>query len=236
MALPVINDKPKYELKVPSTKKSVRFRPFLVKEQKVLLLAYESKDKRSIVRAMLDTIQSCCDDTIDVYKLSTFDVDYIFTQIRAKSVGESVELTVACSSCSTKNDVSINLENIAIDVPKQDMVLKLTDSISIKFKYPDYGSFLGSDTFFTTESRVEQVTDILISCLDSVMTEDENISIKDEPREEIIRFIDSLSSAQFDKVNKFIDSIPTLKHDINFKCISCGTDNLRTLEGLEDFF
>ena len=236
MALPIINDKPKYEMVIPSTKKKVRYRPFLVKEQKVLLLAYESKDRRGIVRSILDTIESCVEEKIDVYKLATFDVDYMFSQIRAKSVGEVVHLNIDCSKCEVKNEASLNLDKIEVDVKKQDMIVKLTDTISLKFKYPDYNYFINDNKFFTNESDIDSVLDIIISCLDSIQTNDENLSIADEPREEVQRFIESLTADQFEKVKDFINTIPKLTHQIKFKCINCGEENTRIVEGLEDFF
>lgn len=236
MALPIINDKPKYEMVIPSTKKKVRFRPFLVKEQKVLLLAFESKDKRGIVRAILDTIESCIEEKIDVYKLATFDVDYAFSQIRAKSVGEVVHLNIDCSKCEVKNEASLNLDKIEVDVKKQNMIVKLTDTISLKFKYPDYSYFIGDNKFFANESEIDSILDIIISCLDSIQTNDENLSIADEPREEVQRFIESLTADQFEKIKDFINTIPKLTHQIKFKCINCGEENTRIVEGLEDFF
>ena len=236
MALPLINDKPKYEMVIPSTKKKIRYRPFLVKEQKILLLAYESKDKRGIIRAILDTLNACIEEDINVYKLSTFDVDYMFSQIRAKSVGEVVYLNIDCNKCSTKNEANLNLEDVKVNVHKQDMITKITDKISVKFKYPDYNFFTPYNKFFTNETDTDSAIDIIISCLESVMTEDENISIADESREEVVRFVESLTAAQFDKIKEFINGIPKLTHEIKFKCISCGEENTRIVEGLEDFF
>ena len=182
MALPVLNEVPKYELTIPSTQEKVLFRPFLVKEQKILLLAYESKNRKQIVQAMLDTIGACA-QTVDVMKLSTFDVDYIFTQIRAKSVGEKVELNVSCTECNTPNQTTVNLEEIVVDIPDKNMIVPITNEISIKLKYPNYGYYMASSTFFEIETQSEMMTEIVISCLDSVMTEEENISIKDESKE-----------------------------------------------------
>ena len=235
MALPVLNEVPKYELTVPSTQENVLFRPFLVKEQKILLLAYESKNRKQIVQAMLDTIGACA-QTVDVMKLSTFDVDYIFTQIRAKSVGEKVELNVSCTECNTPNQTTVNLEEIVVDIPDKNMIVPITNEISIKLKYPNYGYYMASSTFFEIETQSEMMTEIVISCLDSVMTEEENISIKDESKEEITKFIESLTSSQFEKISNFVENLPTLKHTIHYNCINCGVENNKELEGLDDFF
>ena len=235
MALPVLNEVPKYELTIPSTQEKVLFRPFLVKEQKILLLAYESKNRKQIVQAMLDTIGACA-QTVDVMKLSTFDVDYIFTQIRAKSVGEKVELNVSCTECNTPNQTTVNLEEIVVDIPDRNMTVPITNEISIKLKYPNYGYYMASSTFFEIETQSEMMTEIAISCLDSVMTEEENISIKDESKEEITKFIESLTSSQFEKISNFVQNLPTLKHTIHYNCINCGVENNKELEGLDDFF
>ena len=235
MALPVLNEVPKYELTIPSTQEKVLFRPFLVKEQKILLLAYESKNRKQIVQAMLDTIGACA-QTVDVMKLSTFDVDYIFTQIRAKSVGEKVELNVSCTECNTPNQTTVNLEEIVVDIPDKNMIVPITNEISIKLKYPNYGYYMASSTFFEIETQSEMMTEIVISCLYSVMTEEENISIKDESKEEITKFIESLTSSQFEKISNFVENLPTLKHTIHYNCINCGVENNKELEGLDDFF
>ena len=236
MALPSLNAAPKYELTVPSTKKKIRFRPFLVKEQKILLLAYESQDKKQIIQAIIDTVKSCTDDEINVYDLTTFDVDYIFTQIRAKSVGEKVDLQIACSSCEQANDVQVNLEDIQIECDKESEVIKLTDQVSVKVKYPDYDRFINHSNIFDAQSASEMVMEIIIASIDSIMTEEENIPAVNESKEELVNFVESMNSEQFEKINQFVENMPVMKHEVNFKCISCGEDNTRVLQGIDDFF
>lgn len=239
MALPILaNSVPKYDTVVPSTKKKIRFRPFLVKEQKTLLIAYESKDKTAMIRAMIDTIKSCVVDEVDVYKLSTFDIDYLFAQIRAKSVGENTQLLFNCSECDTQNEVNVDISKARVDIsPDVESTIKITDTISVKMKYPDYNYFIKNIQMFDeSKSGVESLTDIVVSCIDTVLTEDEAIRIADEPREEVITFIESLTSEQFEKINKFIESLPKIKQEVKFSCANCQHENVRTLEGLEDFF
>lgn len=235
MALPQLNTTPKYQLKVPSTGKTVKFRPFLVKEQKVLLIAYESQDRRAIVQSMLDTIGACVED-VDLRKLTTFDIDYIFTQVRAKSVGEMVDLNMQCTECETNNEVKVNLEDVQMKVNKQDMTVELTDKISVQLKYPDYSFFIKNPKILNSDSQADVLVDIVISCIDAVQTEEERISIADEPREEVERFIESLTSAQFEKIGEFVKDLPKLTHEVKFTCVNCQHENKRTLEGLEDFF
>ena len=236
MALPLLNDSPKYELAIPSTGEMVRFRPFLVKEQKVLLLAYESQNKRQIIQAILDTIKSCVESDFNVAKLTTFDLDYMFTQIRAKSVGEKVNIHIPCESCQTSNEVEINLEEIEIEKTPSEEIVQLTDDISVKLKYPNYADFLRDKDFFESESQSEMIMKIMIASIESIMTNEENILLKDEPKEEVEKFIDSMTGAQFEKITKFVQHMPVMKQDVKFKCISCGEENNRTLQGIDDFF
>jgi len=235
MALPQLNTTPKYEMIIPSTQKKVRFRPFLVKEQKVLMIAFESKDRRAIIQSILDTIGACVEG-VNPQKMTTFDVDYAFTQIRAKSVGETADLSIACSECDTPNEITFNLEEIKLEVEKKNMLVKVTDDISIKMKYPDYDMFIKDPKLMDTDSPTQAVIDLIVSCLESIQSGEENIMIEDEPREEVERFIDSLTATQFEKISEFVMNLPKLTHDLKFKCTKCGHENTRKLEGLDDFF
>jgi ribosomal protein L44E len=236
MALPSLNESPKYELVVPSTGKKLRYRPFLVKEQKVLLLAYESQDKQQIINAILDTVAACTAGDIDVLDLTTFDIDYIFTQIRSKSVGEKVDLQIACSNCEQANDVQINLEDIKVEVERDSEIIKLNDQISIKMKYPNYNRFMLNSKIFEVTTASEMIIEIVLSSIDSIMTEEENISAKDETREDLLNFVESMNAEQFEKVSRFVESMPVMKHEVNFKCVNCGEENTRLLQGIDDFF
>lgn len=236
MALPKLNSSPKYELVVPSTGQKIRFRPFLVKEQKVLLLAYESQDKKQIVQAIIDTINSCVEDGLSTYSLATFDVDYIFTQIRAKSVGEVVELQIACETCETPNDVNVNLEEITVDIKEKDNVIQLTDEISVKMGYPDYSTLMLDGRIFEAQSTSEIVMEVILASIDSIVTEEENIIARDESKQDLIDFVESMNADQFKKISDFVENMPVMKHHLDFKCVSCGHDNRRTLQGIDDFF
>lgn len=236
MALPVLSTEPKYEVEIPSNKQRVRFRPFLVKEQKVLLLAYETQDKKQIVQAILDVVASCVVDEINVYSLTTFDIDYLFTQIRGKSVGEKVELVINCNSCETPNDVDVNLEEIKIDVKEATKTVKLTEEVSVKLKFPDYSNLLSNDKFFTAESQSEIIMEVIAACIENIMTENENIIVKNEPREDVIKFIESMNSQQFQMISDFVQNIPAMTHEVSFNCVNCGIGNSQILKGIDDFF
>lgn len=235
MALPSLNATPSYDLTVPSTKEKLKYRPFLVKEQKILMLAYESQDKKQIINAILDTIVSCV-ESIDIKKLTTFDVDYIFTQIRGKSVGEKIEFSFQCGSCNAPIQAEVNIDNIKVDITESEKIVKLTDQISVKLKYPSYIDFSNRIGSLENESQTETVMEVIISCMDSIMTEEENILLKNESKEEVMKFIESMNSKQFDVVSDFVQQMPQIKYDLNLKCISCGQEEEKVLRGLDDFF
>ena len=235
MALPVLNATPSYELTVPSNKQKLKYRPFLVKEQKVLMLAYESQDKKQVINAMLNTLASCVQD-IDITQLTTFDVDYIFTQIRAKSVGENIELKINCSQCNTPNDIEVNLEDIDVNVGEGEKIIKLTDEISVKLKYPSYYNFMNRLGDLESQSETETIMEVVVSCMDSILTDEENISLKDESHQEVMNFIESMNSKQFEMVSEFVQNMPTMTHAFQLKCISCGHEEEKVLRGLDDFF
>lgn len=236
MALPRLNESPQYELVIPSSGETVKYRPFLVKEQKVLLIAYESKDQKQIIGAILNCISGCLDGQIDVSKLSTFDSDYIFTMIRSKSVGERVTVSAKCKDCDHRSDAEIDLEKIELQGEMKPSVIQLTDDIHLKMKYPSYNDFISNEKIMAEEINTTSVFEMLTSCIESVMTEDENIQLRDEPREEVERFINSLTSEQFAVVRKFVESMPKIVLDFEFTCESCNIVNQHRLEGLQDFF
>lgn len=237
MALPVINETPKYHLTIPSTQKKVFFRPFLVKEQKTLLMALESQDQKTIIRAISDIIDSCVVDQINTKSLATFDVEYIFTQIRSKSVGETSEVNIKCAECSTDNQVVIDLSKIEVKVDGPPPIIDLTSQYKLKMKFPRYDRLLD---MIPDQEETPSVADILfrlaLVCLDQLMTEDEVINFDEEPEEERIKFLENLNSEQFKDIMSFVQTLPKLTEDIEFDCSSCKHHNEYKLEGLDDFF
>ena len=238
MALPVLsNDKPTYEVVVPSTQETFRFRPFLVKEQKSLLIAFESQDNKQILTTMLNCIESCVPG-IDLNKLATFDMDYIFTQIRAKSVGEKSTIMTKCIKCEEENKVEINLEKIKMEKAEiKSKVIPITDQINLQMKYPTYMDVLANPNISNdNSSEVEVLFDSIRSCLYAVQTGDDNIIISQEPHEEVEKFINSLTNQQLEKITQFVNNMPTLTHREKFQCEKCGHENTLALRGLQDFF
>lgn len=230
MALPLLNDTPKYEMKIPSTGKKVRFRPYLVKEEKILMIAAESKDIHQITRAVVDTIVTCCDGKVNKKDLTTFDVEYMFLQLRAKSVGENISLKINCEECGTPNDQEVNLDSITVNVAKKDNIIKLSDKISVEMSYPSY-EMMNFDADANEAGFM-----ILGKCIKAVITEDERIDLADETDESIKNFIESMTQGQFEKITSYMQDIPTVKHDINFTCQGCNHNNNILLQGMQSFF
>lgn len=235
MALPKLNSAPTYEMKIPSTGKSVVYRPFLVKEQKNLLIAFEAQNRQDLVRAVIRTIEACVEDSIKG-TLTTFDVDYMFTKIRSKSVGETADILIPCEECDTNNEVRIELDKVEVTGDMPEMLIPINDDVTVKMKFPTYEEFLSNQTLLDSTSATEALLQLIVTCLDSVLTEEERFAIKDEPQEEIVTFLESMTTEQFGKVSAFAASIPALTQDLEFACESCDHTNKKTLKGLDDFF
>lgn len=235
MALPKLNSAPVYEMTVPSTGQNVTYRPFLVKEQKNLLIAFEAQNRRDLVRAVQRTIEACVEDDIE-NNLTTFDIDYMFTKIRSKSVGETANILVPCSECETKNEVVVDLDDVSVDSEIPDMMIPITDDVTVQMKFPTYEDFLKNTNLLESTTVTEALLQLIITCMDSVLTEEEKYSLRDETSEEVINFLESMTSEQFEKVSQFANSIPNVTKTISFSCESCGHENEKTLKGLDDFF
>jgi hypothetical protein len=241
MALPRLNESPSYSMEVPSSKQVVQYRPMLVKEQKILMIANESKDKVQMISGMLKTVEACIEGNINARTLPTYDIDYMFTQIRAVSVGETSDIQLPCDECEKFTEVSINIKGInppQVNKNDIDTLIELTPEIKLKMKHPSYsivldGSVKGGDA---EELSTADMMNFVIGCMDSIQTETDNISFKDEPLEEKQRFLDSLTTGQFTKLTDYIEKVPKLSQNINFNCEHCSHPNTRLLEGMESFF
>jgi len=235
--IPKLNDKPLYDITIPSTGEEHRFRPYLVKEEKILLMAFESDDRKTILKAIVDTIQACLDKELDVSKLTLYDVEYLFTKIRSKSVGESTEVRLACISCDEYNDVAVKLEEVKVSESTVKNTIELNPEITMVMRYPSYLSLLQKNEVIPDDATsTDVIFETIISCIEYVRTEDENIIFADEKEEDQKSFLDSLTSDQFVQIMNFVNNMPKLKHEVLFKCEHCGSENKSTLQGLEDFF
>lgn len=233
MALPKLNSA-SYETMIPSTGQVINFRPYLVKEEKILMMALESNDQKQIVKATKDMISSCVTDEIDVDKLATFDIESLFLQLRSKSVGESIGLKVKCDNCETQNDVTVNFDEIGVDVPSDDGVIMITDDVGVKMRYPSFNDISAINP--DKEESIETAFDIIMKCIDSVFDSDNVYPAEAEGPTKMRVFVESLNTAQFQKLAQFFENMPVLKTVVDFNCVSCKEDNSTELKGLQSFF
>jgi len=241
MPLPKIAT-PTHELKLPSTGKPIKYRPFLVKEEKVLILALESQDIKQITLAIKSVLKDCIlTKGIKVEDLPSFDIEYIFLNVRGKSVGESIDLIVTCSDDGT-TEVPVKLFVDEIQVQKDEehsTEIRIDDSIVIKMKYPSLEQFIKNNFDFTTQesvSTIERSFDIISSCIESIFTEEEAWAASDVTKKELIEFIESMNADQFKKIEKFFETMPKLSHTFTVINPNTKQENTVTLEGLTSFF
>ena len=225
-----------YLMTVPSTGKEVEFRPYTVKEEKVLMIAMESKDQKQTFRALKSVIKDCVQENIDMNKLTLFDFEYMFLQLRAKSVGEVVDLNLKCQAeeCGGVVPVSVDLDSITVSEMPESNVVKLDDKIGVTFNFPSLD--IAERYQEADMEKVSSVFDMIVDCTESIFDEEEVYDCKNETRENIINFYESLSSPQFAKVSEFFQAIPTVEKDIEYKCPKCGHENKVELKGLQSFF
>lgn len=236
MALPQLNDVPNYDLVIPSTQQKITYRPFLVKEQKVLLMALETQDQAQVLRAITNTIQACVIDKINIENLATYDVEYLFTQIRSKSVGETTTVNMICQSCEGQTEVSINLGDIKIDdVHAIDNKVVLNDQFTLQLRPPQYKAML-SDKILNANSATETLYSAVVMSLDSLLTEDEKILFDDESPEDVENFLENLTQTQFQSIMDYVNQLPSLKHNVDYACEHCHHENKVVLQGIQDFF
>jgi hypothetical protein len=238
MPLPKIAT-PTYELVLPSTEKTVRYRPFLVKEEKLLVLALESEDNKQITNAIKTVIKSCVTAKgLKVETLPTFDIEYLFLNIRGKSVGEELEVNIICPDDKvTEVPVTIDLDDI--QVQKSDdhnNQIKIDDNIMMEMKYPSLDEFIKNNFDFKEGNQMEQSFDLIASCIDKIYTEDEVWSTADCTKKEVKEFLESMNSSQFKDIEKFFETMPKLKHDITVKNPKTKVESTVVLEGLASFF
>ncbi len=234
MALPKINNM-KYDTVVPSTGKTVQFRPYLVKEEKILMMAMESNDSKQIMQATKDVIKSCVYDDINVDELAMFDIESLFLALRAKSVGERIDLKVKCENCGHMNDVQIDFDDIDIPVIDDDKkMIMLTDDVGITLRYPSYADV--SKIKPGSEDSVETAFDMIMACIETIFDADAVHNAKTEGKKAVREFIESLNSAQFAKISQFFENMPAISHKLEFKCANCDTGNVQNLRGIQSFF
>ena len=238
MPLPKIAT-PTYELELPSTGKTIQYRPFLVKEEKVLVIALESEDNKQITTAIKTVLRNCVlTKGIKVEFLPTFDIEYLFLNIRGKSVGEDLEVNIICPDDEeTQVPVTINLDDIKIQKDENHTNrIKLDDSIMMEMKYPSLDQFIKSNFDFNDENAMNQSFELIAASIDKIYTEDEVWATADCTKKEVKEFLDSMNSTQFKEIESFFETMPKLSHSISVTNPKTKVKSDVVLEGLASFF
>ena len=238
MPLPKIST-PTYELVLPSSNKKIKYRPFLVKEEKVLILAMESQDTSTVANAVKDVLASCIlSRGVKVQKLSTVDIEYLFLNIRGKSVGEKIEVMVTCpDDGKTQVPTSINIDEIKVIVDeKHNKDIKLDDQYTLRMRYPSLDEFVKNNFATAADVSVDDTFDLISSCIDQVYSEEESWTAADCTKKELSQFVESLNSNQFKEIETFFETMPKLSHTVKVINPNTKKENEIVLEGLQNFF
>jgi hypothetical protein len=239
MPLPKINT-PTYELELPSTGKKIRYRPFLVREEKILIMALESEDMKQITDAIVQILSDCIQTkSVNVSELSTFDIEYLFLNVRAKSVGETVEVNITCpDDGETSVQMEIEIDSIKVQKNKDHKnVIKLDENLSMKLKYPSLEQFV-ENNFETNEqtSDVNKSLSMITSCIDMIYDSEESWSAADCTKKELDEFLEQLNTKQFKEIETFFTTMPKLSHTVKVKNPNTKVESEVVLEGLASFF
>ena len=229
MSLPKLNT-PVYEAILPSTEKVIKFRPFLVKEEKVLLTAMEDGSQTALMNAIKTILKNCIQGEINVDRLPLFDIEYLFLKIRSKSIGEVSEIGLKCTNdgCDSVTQLSVNLDEIKVTKPEgHNRKIMISDEIGVMMSYP----------VMKTEGIIEEDGMAIVKdCIEMIFTNNETHERDSFSSKELNEFIDSMDSKQFAMIKEFFDTMPKLQHTMNYKCVKCGEDKEVTLQGLDSFF
>ncbi len=238
MPLPKIST-PTYELELPSTEESVKFRPFLVKEEKLLVLALESEDIKQITTAIKTVLKNCIQTkNIKVESLPTFDIEFLFLNIRGKSVGEEIEVNLLCPDDEvTQVSEKINIDDIKVKkFDDHSNKIKLDENLMMEMKYPSLDQFIKSNFDFSSKNNVEQSFDLIASCVDKIYSQEEVWAASDFSKKEILEFLEDMNSNQFKDIEKFFETMPKLYHEVVVTNPKTNVENTIVLEGLSSFF
>ena len=237
MALPIIEN-PRYELTLPSSDVQVQFRPFVVKEEKILLMAMESKDNNEIINATKNILKACTYEKLDIESLPMFDIEYLLLQIRSKSVGEVAKFKVICpDDKQTAADVELDLSAVQVQVDddhSNKVVIDEERKLGLVLNYPSLG--ITKAGFDVNKENVETMFNVVASCIDHIYEGDKTYPAKDSTKKELITFLEGLSQQAFIKIRKFFDTMPQLRHEVEVTNPKTGIKSKVTFKGLQDFF
>ena len=236
MALPKLGY-PTFELELPSTGKTIKYRPFLVKEEKVLLMALESKDEKQVVSAVKDLIKNCVITRIKVDTLPSFDLEYLFLKIRGASIGENITLTVTClDDNETQVEANININDVEIFKPEgHDKKIMFDDKTGLVMRYPSMKEFVDRE-FLQKEMKTDEVYSFIADSIDQIFDDEEVYDSSTTTKKEFRTFVDSLTTKQFEKIQKFYETSPKLSHTFKVVNPKTGKESSYTIEGLQSFF
>ena len=237
MPLPKINT-PTYELELPSTGKKIKYRPFLVREEKILIMALESEDMKQITNAIIQILSDCIQTRgVKVADLSTFDIEYLFLNVRGKSVGEHIEVMVTCpDDGKTQVPMSINIDDIKVQKSENhNPDIKLDDTYTLKMRYPSLNEFIKTN-FNAEDIKVDDTFELIAQCIDQVYSEEESWTQADCTKKELTEFLEQLNSSQFKEIEKFFDTMPKLSHTVKVTNPETKVKSDIVLEGLSSFF
>ena len=238
MPLPKIST-PTYELELPSTGKTIKYRPFLVKEEKLLVLALESDDSKEITNAIKAVLKDCIQTRgVKVETLPTFDIEYLFLNIRGKSVGEDIEVSVLCpDDGETYAEVQISIDEIEVVKDKEhNKQIKIDDKLMMEMRYPSLDQFVKSNFSFNGDNQVDQSFDLIASCIDKVYSEEEAWTSDDFTKKEVTEFLEQMNSSQFKYIESFFATMPKLRHEVEVLNPKTKKSSKVVLEGLASFF
>jgi len=226
---------PKYDMIVPSTGETITYRPYVVKEEKILLIAMETQDELQIEKAVTDMLKACVESKIDMKKLTIFDIEFMFITLRSKSVGEGVKINPECAHCEERNEVKVNLEEVKVANLEDniDMHVEITDDISLDLKWHTLKDRL-SDA--ERETQTDAVINMAARSIETIYSGEETYSTKDVTKKEVVEFVESLNADQFAKLIEVLSKAPRLSYNLEYDCKECGKHNKMELSGLIDFF
>ena len=238
MPLPKINT-PTYELVLPSTGKKIKYRPFLVREEKILIMALETEDMKQITNAVVQILNECIlTKGVDVSKLATFDIEYLFLNVRAKSVGETVDVNITCPDDNeTSVEMQINIDSIKVQKTRgHKNIIKIDDQYSMKLKYPSLNEFIDTNFESSEESDVNKSLNMITNCIEMIYDKEESWDASDSTKQELEEFIEQLNSKQFKTIEKFFETMPKLSHKLKVTNPTTEVESEVVLEGLASFF
>jgi DNA-directed RNA polymerase subunit M/transcription elongation factor TFIIS len=238
MALPKLAT-PQHNLTVPSTGKTVKYRPYLVKEEKILMMAMESDSEVEMINAIKNVIESCTEGALTDKDLTMFDLEYFFTQLRAKSVGEHSKVLAPCSNCEHKQEASIDISQSTVTgIPEKesDYIKSINDDVKIKLKFPSINSVVAVLETSKNISDIDLAYKFIANSISEIYFGEEIYDASEQTEKELQEFVESMSSQQFSEIRNFIEQAPTVSITHEFKCDSCGHDNTLELKGLSNFF